>query len=329
MAYNGNGASIPRVSEFKLKEESQVRSRAWKPSASVQPVQANPLSQFQQKISMVPTWLSKIGVSDGRLDIDVSGLSPVPPIIHFIWLGPISSGSPPIPAKYVENIKRMVALNSRYKVWVWTDYDSRVPAIPGATKCIFPGLLNGLLDEIGDEPTAVTLSRAITNEWTLTQNYAAVSDILRVLILYAHGGIYCDTDNEALVGFPSPMPAFGMRVGTSGDRGAVTNALLASVDHFPFFQVFARRIAANYDLLVSHFGAHDRYASAFRDYKKVDVSSCNSVVNDLSGPACLNLLMDHTRIGGMQTTTGFLVPWKGFAIPPRFVHVGSDQTWLK
>lgn len=290
-------------------------------------VNENPLPAFQGSISPIAQWLKSVGAHSGKLVIPVTGLMPAPRLIHFIWIGPHDTTTP-IKNEYVENITKMMALNKDYKVWVWTDKDERIPHIEGVTKKNVSKCLGDLLNALDDTPTAEVLAKAIDGEWSLTRNFAAVSDILRVLILYKHGGIYCDTDNKPLMSFPSPMLLFGMRVGLSGDLGAVTNALMASTEGFIFFHYLARRIAANFEQLLTYFGSHQSYSDAFQEYKVKDVSSCNAVVNDLSGPACLNILMDETKIGGMNLTAGFLMPWKGFAIPKKYVHVGSDQNWL-
>lgn len=294
-----------------------------------QPIPVSPLTQIRTQIQDAGTWLrERCRVQSGKLVIPVDGMSPVPPIVHFIWIGPRDAGGP-IPDKYVGNIKRMAALNPSYKVWVWTDTVERVPDIPEVRRVLLPDALGDLLDIPKDGPhddMPDNLQKALEVDWLHTENFAAVSDILRVLILFHHGGVYCDTDNEARQPFPSPMPAFGMRVGLSGQLGAVTNALMASTKGFPFFWYLARRIADNYALRFAAVPDHKAFREIFSSSSK---SARNELVNDMSGPLCLNLLMDVTTIGGMEVSAGFLVPWKGFAIPKEYVFVGSDQTWLQ
>jgi hypothetical protein len=137
----------------------------------------------------------------------------IPKIIHFIWLGS------PIPEKYLINIGTIAALNPDYQINIWLDDQSRASE----------GSLLGSryqfrhVDQIRNH--AVTPEGA-RNIYKLTvsnagykPNFAAASDLLRILILLAEGGVYLDTDTyiemiEAAFGFGQLKARYGFLVST-------------------------------------------------------------------------------------------------------------------
>jgi hypothetical protein len=125
----------------------------------------------------------------------------VPKLLHFIWIGE------DIPVTYIENIKTWSARNRDYKLILWSDQQIKferplVKADQGFFDYEF-----GDIEELKKEffhtfPRLIGyLERESHGKFP---NYAAASDILRLLILYKLGGVYIDTDeipNEYYHGF--------------------------------------------------------------------------------------------------------------------------------
>ena len=114
----------------------------------------------------------------------------VPQIIHFIWLGS------PIPDKYLANIGAISALNPEYQVTIWLDDQSRAGA--GAIReprCKVRHVDQILQHAVASED-ARSIYRTAVSKSGFRPNFAAASDILRLLILLSEGGIYLDTDTS-------------------------------------------------------------------------------------------------------------------------------------
>ncbi len=134
----------------------------------------------------------------------------IPKSIHLIWLG----GS--IPQEYLENIFKLApyAKKNGFKVNLWVDNDfnfhgavnrfhntNRNVEISNTLKSAIT--LKNIM-ELKTDPQTVNdkiLWKIIHSETTgLFCNYAAASDILRLMILKKEGGYYFDTDLKMLTG---------------------------------------------------------------------------------------------------------------------------------
>src|SRR5580698_5597843 len=90
-------------------------------------------------------------------------------IIHQIWVGPY-----PMPSRermYVENIKRA---HPHFKHMMWTD--SNLPELPPNIRWQF-------------------------DQRATTKDYAFQADVIRLLLVYLHGGVYLDVDYAVDQGF--------------------------------------------------------------------------------------------------------------------------------
>jgi hypothetical protein len=117
---------------------------------------------------------------------------PAPKELHFIWIGK------DIPELYVANIMGWAARNKDYKINIWSDksatISNTISKMDGASSLPFQFRD---IDEVKKEnlkthPKLISyLERESSGKFP---NYAAASDILRLLILNKEGGIYVDTD---------------------------------------------------------------------------------------------------------------------------------------
>lgn len=128
--------------------------------------------------------------------VDLDGHeSVIPQIAHYIWLG----GTLPDYAR--SNILSFQAINPQWQVNVWSDNPARL-----RNNLIDQGLsataLNRITivsvnDALEQAPPHLRrdLSGVYAREVAGTyRNYAAASDLLRLTVLYLHGGLYMDTD---------------------------------------------------------------------------------------------------------------------------------------
>jgi len=146
-----------------------------------------------------------------------SGPPGIPRIIHQIWLG--GHAMPPRWAAFADRLR---ALHPGWEYRLWTDAD--VPALLTA-----------------DTSGAAT-------HYTRWNNFGFRSDLLRLMVLRRHGGVYLDTDCEPL------RPLDGLVTGPSALIGAtfepqpireclVENAVIGSCAHHPFIGLALARIA--------------------------------------------------------------------------------------
>jgi len=106
----------------------------------------------------------------------VQGTYKIPPVIHFIWLGPR-----PFPPESVENIRTWIATNPGWKIKFWTDRE-RFPPCEGLETVFVKDFIFRRLGKCYEQ----------------SQNWGEKSDLLRYEILFQEGGIYADHDANCL-----------------------------------------------------------------------------------------------------------------------------------
>lgn len=126
----------------------------------------------------------------------------VPKTIHYIWVGSRSLG-----LKYLKNLANSAVLNPRHKVILWLDRAAHKKEID----------LLDLFKNITDRPAGAVVFGMVQDEAKRMRNWdiihrlnssskpntigAALSDILRLELLYLHGGVYLDIDIRIFSGF--------------------------------------------------------------------------------------------------------------------------------
>lgn len=138
----------------------------------------------------------------------------IPKIIHQIWLGS------PVPQQFYPLIETWKTLHPDWEYKLWTDND---------------------IEEFD-----------LTNKliYAIAPNYGMKSDIARLEILYRHGGLYIDLDQECLlphdifhhitdfyVGIVSPNPSF---------EKSLANGLIGSCKQHPILKQAIDRILYSY-----------------------------------------------------------------------------------
>ncbi|STX28491.1 putative teichoic acid biosynthesis protein [Legionella beliardensis] len=119
----------------------------------------------------------------------------IPKNIHFVWVG----GK--LPEEKLEKIKNWREMNPEFEIMVWTDTPTKNGYLPTSSEDIKYDSFNysdylSSLDQF-DIETQNSLKKILYSEIYLPEgNYAAVSDIVRLLALYKHGGFYFDFDEQ-------------------------------------------------------------------------------------------------------------------------------------
>ena len=103
----------------------------------------------------------------------------IPPVVHFIWLGPH-----PFPPESVENVRTWIAKNPGWRVKFWTDRDREIPC-EGMEKILVKNFSFRKLGRCYEE----------------SENWGEKSDLLRYEILFREGGVYVDHDANCLKSF--------------------------------------------------------------------------------------------------------------------------------
>ena len=139
----------------------------------------------------------------------------IPPFIHFVWLGR------PFEQKQFSGISSFVACNPEYEVVLWTD----------AATCESAGVLQSC-QQAGVRllSAAAALSPLLVQhgldrhyqQALIHEQYAAASDILRIVILHTFGGTYSDVDRTCI----SPLaPLRDHQLVLWGEGNAMQNSI--------------------------------------------------------------------------------------------------------
>jgi mannosyltransferase OCH1-like enzyme len=253
----------------------------------------------------------------------------VPDKVHFIWVGP--AGSSPIdkmPPAYKDNIAMTAKLNPDHQIMVWTNTPPAESPFPSNVQ-IVPIELNSMLDKTfgADTKAKKTWQQHYDREGKIP-NFAAQSDMARVLILHNEGGVYSDTDNVSTAPLPKGLSApRGILVGTAADSGAITNALLAAPPHSPAVKAFADDITRRLDQGFATERNREDYVAAVTAARVPggDTRALNDVVNTLTGP----LALTETMHASVPTLLDGSKAADGVAFPAGAIKVSSAGSWLK
>lgn len=143
----------------------------------------------------------------------------IPKIAHRIWFGD------PFPDKYKAYLCTLSQLNPDYQIKLWSDPET-VSVESYIQLKTFCTTNNIVLCNIREHMTLTNFD-LITQELNASNktethkklHYVRASDIARIAILLAEGGIYMDTDSEPLYAFPEFNAVYGVLLKWFGDRG--------------------------------------------------------------------------------------------------------------
>lgn len=174
-----------------------------------------------------------------------TGLYKIPPVVHFIWLGPR-----PFPPESVENIRTWIAQNPEWKVKFWTDRDRELPC-EGMEKVFVRDFHFSKLERCYEE----------------SENWAEKSDLLRYEILLKEGGVYVDHDANCLRPFDNMHRAYDFFCCLEtphepfvGRNVTCGNGVIGSRPRHPTVEQVIDLIATRWDELGKKFRGKDEYS---------------------------------------------------------------------
>jgi hypothetical protein len=173
------------------------------------------------------------------------GLFKIPPVIHFIWLGPR-----PFPPQSVENVRTWMTQNPGWKVKFWTDRD-REPPCEGMEKVLVKDFHFLKLGKCFEE----------------SQNWGEKADLLRYEILYQHGGVYVDHDANCLRPFSGMHRGYDFYCGLEtphesfvGRNITCCNGIIGSRPQHPTLERIINLVADRWKPLADKFCGNDEYS---------------------------------------------------------------------
>jgi hypothetical protein len=174
-----------------------------------------------------------------------AGSYKIPPIIHFIWLGP-----KPFPPQSVENVRSWIAQNPGWKVKFWTDRDREAPC-EGMEIVTLKNFNFSKLGKCYEE----------------SQNWGEKSDLLRYEVLYQQGGVYVDHDANCLKPFVGMVRGYDFFCGLEtpheafvGKNVTCGNGLLGARPRHPIVAKVLELIADRWQPLGEKFRGNDDYS---------------------------------------------------------------------
>ncbi|NGX45859.1 MAG: Subversion of eukaryotic traffic protein A [Chlamydiae bacterium] len=173
----------------------------------------------------------------------------IPSVLHFIWVGPKS-----FPLESIENVRTWIAHHPNWKVKFWTDRERPLP---------HPDMERVLIKE--------SYFSRLWPYYHQSDNYGEQSDLLRLEILRAEGGIYVDHDVKCMQSFEELNKAFDLYCGmelpypTSLSSCVLpTNNILGAVANHPIFAKTMDWLEGCWDQIEKDYPGRDRDATINR-----------------------------------------------------------------
>ncbi|MBS0650122.1 MAG: hypothetical protein JSR93_03065 [Verrucomicrobia bacterium] len=173
-----------------------------------------------------------------------SDIEHIPKVLHWIWLGPR-----PFPSESLVRMHQWIELHPGWTFKLWTDQPRN--ALPPEVEISDP------LAHLG----------ALTDCYFNSDNFGEKSEVLRLAILHAEGGVYLDHDMEPIRSLDPLVSDFSFFCGLetlmttllSSSVYPATNLIASSQNH-PILQEAIRWLKSNWDRLEIHFPGSDEAA---------------------------------------------------------------------
>ncbi len=190
-------------------------------------------------------WAKALYHKNKNAQFSKAGPYKIPPIIHFVWLGPRS-----FPPESVENVRTWIAHHPGWTVKFWTDRDRQPPC-------------QGMELIVVQNSSFARFGKCFEQ----SQNWGEKSDLLRYEILSQEGGVYVDHDANCLQPFDGmhrgydfycclepPHCAFVGRNVTCG------NAVIGSRPGHPTIQHVMDLVSERWESLAEKYQGKDEYS---------------------------------------------------------------------
>lgn len=247
-------------------------------------------------------------------------VNPIPKILHFIWIGE------PLPEEYLQNILGFMRHNPEHEVKFWTDniHTFRKKDLSYAQESSLKRLCVESVESIIDNAPKALQKIIVQESVGLYRNFAAASDIIRLLILSKFGGTYLDTDLICLGAIPEQLNKHGFMV--SFINGLVINCIIsASANNFIIHKALDR-IKDKYDEVEEKdreyfpcFLERCKYSIISQKRANIYRDSRRQQTINMTGPGIIASILKDKKINSLEQV-GF--NYKGS------IEMRSDQNWL-
>lgn len=173
------------------------------------------------------------------------GANKIPPVIHFIWMGP-----KPFPAESIENVRLWRLHHPGWTMKFWTDRARELPH-PEMELC--------RIQEFPFSKVGALFARS--------ENYAEKSDLLRYEILLREGGVYADHDVKCLHSFSALHLAYDFYAGLEMPRPTplsscivLTNNVVGARPGHVILEAMLDWLVASWDQIENTYPGKDRDA---------------------------------------------------------------------
>lgn len=217
---------------------------------------------------------------DPSFDINTHTLR-IPKIIHTIWI--TNSATPiPLPERYISWLLTSIKncpVREGYKHWLWVKKKNKLEEMIKTLEKHDVEIHE--LKELKKDSLDPIIQREYKNN-----RFGRVSDILRLLILYKHGGVYKDTDYRIDQSLTPLLKLYDFVAAQEPMSYWPCNAFIAAVPEHPIIKKYMELILRNYD---------ERAAPEYIT-KTSDADGFKTII--LTGPAAFAnaiMLTEHDR----------------------------------
>ncbi|EJM43093.1 RHS repeat-associated core domain protein containing protein, partial [Pseudomonas sp. GM33] len=199
--------------------------------------------------------------------VDPNGLaSQIPKNAHWIWMGD------PLPKDFSRNINKFSHINPDYTPTLWISRKTWSEKHQAALENLAGRIIVKNIDEAFDSADIRLISAFERERSGSLHNYAAASDIARVVIVHREGGVYMDTDVTSKFGMP-----LGQLTAYQGImKSPRTNAVIAADKGNNYLKSAMEKIKSAYDTNNEEMWKHKRSYNSLGEY-----SAANSQFNNL------------------------------------------------
>lgn len=229
-----------------------------------------------------------------------NSLYKIPPVIHFIWLGPR-----PFPPESVENVRTWIAKHPDWEVKFWTDREREPPCF---------GMKTILVKEF-------YFSR-LARCYEESQNWGEKSDLLRYEILFKEGGVYVDHDANCLQSFeglhkgfdffcclePPHEPFVGRNI-TCG------NAVIGSRPRHPTIDKVIDLVAKRWDKIGRVYRGQDEYSKSEVVMQRTYIAFSDAVLKTINEKGNVDIILpaaylfSKTGIPSLYSQHFYVITW--------------------
>jgi hypothetical protein len=200
----------------------------------------------------------------------------IPPVIHFIWLGPKH-----FPPESVENVRTWIVKHPGWTVKFWTDRPRPAP-----------------VTEMQVIDVSSFAFQTLGRQFHESENWGEKSDILRYEILFQEGGTYVDHDANCLRSFVGLHKAYDFYCGLEAPHEAFVgrnitcgNGVIGARAGHPTIERVIGRIEENWDGLKKKFRGKDPHSKIEIVMQRTYIALTHSLEGTMNLPGNMDIVL--------------------------------------